>query len=165
MTGIDYSKNEIALCTNKHRRVENLLFLQGDAEDLPLENNECDILVNVESSHCYSNFDQFVAEVYRVLKIGGLFYFTDFRPKSQIEKLRASLIKPGFSIVHERDISENVFKSLEVISTARKSSISETFPRPLRPVLYAMSAAAGTEVYQQFADGRMRYPLVVLQKN
>ena len=54
---------------------------------LPLENNSKDIIYNVESSHCYGNVEAFVKEVYRSLKAGGNFCWTDFRDKDTMEKL------------------------------------------------------------------------------
>ena len=54
------------------------------AESLPLGDASVDVLVNVESSHCYGNFQKFIAEVHRVLKVGGVFLFADFRDDEEI---------------------------------------------------------------------------------
>ena len=48
-TGLDLSKKAIRYC-NDHYNVDGLSFTQGNAEDLPFEDNSFDAVVNVESS-------------------------------------------------------------------------------------------------------------------
>ena len=55
------------------------------------------MVINVESSHCYGNFKEFVRQVDRVLKPGGFFIFTDFREIQEIEPMEAAL--KSFSLV------------------------------------------------------------------
>lgn len=38
-----------------------------------------DIVINVESSHCYGNFEKFTESVKKILKDDGSFVLTDFR--------------------------------------------------------------------------------------
>ena len=57
-----------------------------------------DVVLNVESSHCYGRFDAFLGEVRRVLRPGGHFLYADFRPREEIAGWRASLLAAGFAI-------------------------------------------------------------------
>ena len=84
MTGLDYSSKAVKLSNEIHVNVSNLSFIQGDAEKLPFENDSFDAVINVESSHCYGNMNQFVNEVVRVLKPGGYFSWVDLRASSMI---------------------------------------------------------------------------------
>ena len=45
-----------------------LTFQVGDAERLPFGDGTFDVVLNVESSHCYGRFDLFLGEVRRVLR-------------------------------------------------------------------------------------------------
>lgn len=48
--GIDLCKQAARFC-NKYYQLKGLSFFHGDAQNLPLESDSCDIVVNVESSH------------------------------------------------------------------------------------------------------------------
>ena len=60
----------------------------GDAENLPFEDNSFDAIINVESSHCYGNVEQFLREVHRVLRPGGDFLFVDLRGAQKLVELQ-----------------------------------------------------------------------------
>src|SRR5204863_875878 len=70
--GIDFSAKAIAFCNRVHA-VPGLTFQQGDAESLPCETGTFDVVLNVESSHCYGSVPAFLGEVFRVLRPGGYF--------------------------------------------------------------------------------------------
>ena len=78
MKGIDFSKKAIEFC-RKYYSVDGLSFAQGDAENLPLADNSVDVIINLESSHCYGSMTKFLSEVYRVLRPDGHFLFSDHR--------------------------------------------------------------------------------------
>ena len=82
--GADFSPQAVALCQQLHATVANLTFTVGDAEHLPFPDASFDVVVNVESSHCYGHVDKFFAEAARVLRPGGHFLYTDFRPATEI---------------------------------------------------------------------------------
>ena len=52
MTGMDYSEKAVKLSSKLHKTVDDLLFVHGDAEALPFEDNSFEAVINVESSHC-----------------------------------------------------------------------------------------------------------------
>ena len=55
---------------------KKLNFYRGESEKLnevqEIHEESVDVVINVESSHCYGNFKEFVKQVDRVLKPGGL---------------------------------------------------------------------------------------------
>ena len=61
VTGIDISKDAIELCS-KIYSIPNLDFIVGDSESIPFADNSYDILINVESSHCYGDMKKFLSE-------------------------------------------------------------------------------------------------------
>ena len=110
--GIDLCKEAVRFCNN-HYRLKGLSFLHGDAQNLPLENESCDIVVNVESSHRYENFEKFLSEVCRVLRNGGLFLFADYRSKKKIQALRKLIQLNSFKVIKEDFINRQVVSALQ----------------------------------------------------
>lgn len=82
-----------------YEKIENLEFRAGDASNLPIEKESIDLVINVESAHCYPNFLKFVQEVERVLKPGGHFMFADFLPSEEQSKLEENLNSASLGIV------------------------------------------------------------------
>lgn len=67
-----------------------------------LKDTEFDLIINVESSHCYGNFkvndlkiplilQKFVQGVDKLLKPGGIFAITDFRLASEFKEMEKDL--------------------------------------------------------------------------
>ena len=110
--GIDLCKEAVRFCNNRYR-LKGLSFLHGDAQNLPLENESFDIVVNVESSHRYENFERFLSEVHRVLRIGGLFLFADYRSKNKIKTLRKVIELNSFKVIKEDFINRQVVSALQ----------------------------------------------------
>jgi ubiquinone/menaquinone biosynthesis C-methylase UbiE len=57
--------------------IENVDFRQADAENLPFEDNRFDFVTCRIAPHHFPNIGQFVSEVARVLKPGGVFVLQD----------------------------------------------------------------------------------------
>lgn len=73
--GLDMVVENIEFCkSNQDSQIE---FVLGDAQKLPFGDMEFDVVTNVESAHCYPDYDAFVKEVFRVLKPGGFFVSAD----------------------------------------------------------------------------------------
>tara|TARA_B100000315_G_C14499913_1_gene551826 strand:+ start:253 stop:990 length:738 start_codon:yes stop_codon:yes gene_type:complete len=87
LTNIDISKNmlDIAEKKAKHKNLENIIFIQGDAEILPLENDSIDCLTIAYGFRNIAHYDKALEEFYRVLKPGGTLGILEFSiPKSRI---------------------------------------------------------------------------------
>ncbi|WP_407268236.1 methyltransferase domain-containing protein [Radiobacillus sp. PE A8.2] len=55
----------------------NVAFVEGDAEQLPFEDESFDLVTCRIAPHHFPNVESFVAEVHRVLKYGGKFLLDD----------------------------------------------------------------------------------------
>ncbi|BEH78206.1 hypothetical protein YM3MPS_40090 [Mycobacterium pseudoshottsii] len=58
-TALDLNPAGIKFCQQRHH-LPGLDFVQGDAEDLPFEDESFDVVLNVEASHCYPRFPVFL---------------------------------------------------------------------------------------------------------
>ena len=97
----------IDLCNDTHNE-ENLEFLVGDSADIPFDNDSFDVVINVESSHCYPSIPKFVNEVSRVLKKGGKFLYCDFVINSSIDEHLNKLKSDYLLYNNYTDITENI---------------------------------------------------------
>lgn len=71
--GVDYDKDAIEY-SKKLYKLDNIKFIQGDAQDLPLGDSSVDVVVSLETIEHLPNPEKFVLEVKRVLKPNGVFY-------------------------------------------------------------------------------------------
>lgn len=162
-TGLDFSSNAIKFC-DKTYSVDGLSFVCGKAESLQFDENNFDIVINVESSHCYGSVDTFFSEVRRVLKPGGYFIFADFRSSEGLDLLHAQLKGSGMALIKKTDITRQVLAALTLDSQRKKAKIDETVHRFNAKLFYEFAGIEGTKIYQRFLTHEAIYHSFVLQK-
>ena len=87
VTGIDLSPKMVELAQGKARRkkLDNITFIEGDAENLPLKDNSVDCLTISYGFRNISKYETALSEFHRVLKPGGRLGILEFsKPKSKI---------------------------------------------------------------------------------
>ena len=163
LTAVDVVARSVAFCRARHP-VCGLNFLQGDAEAMPLPDDAFDVVLNIESCHCYSSMARFLAEVSRVLRQGGLFLMADFWPAQEIATLRRRLAAAGFERVREQVITPNVLRALDE-DHGRKVALIRAHVFPLFRGLFARAAGLkGTEMYEAFRRGEFEYLSYIARK-
>lgn len=110
-----------AQVSSANRRLANfgsspLVFVQGDAQDIPFPDSSFDVVINVESSHNYPDFMKFLKQVRRVLAKGGIFLIEDFRNDDvdmddMLSKLKDVFGEDG---VTATNVSSSVLVSMEM---------------------------------------------------
>jgi phthiocerol/phenolphthiocerol synthesis type-I polyketide synthase E len=136
-------------------------FDVGDAEKLPFDTEQFDVVTNVESSSHYPNLLEFYAEVFRVLVPGGFFLYADgFLQESNAESL-ALMEKSGFTMELERDITANVLLSCDEVAHNRTGAYNAgNDPELLNNFL----AVPGSRPYEEMQSGHSRYQIYRLRK-
>jgi demethylmenaquinone methyltransferase/2-methoxy-6-polyprenyl-1,4-benzoquinol methylase len=67
------------------RNLENITFIKGDAENLPLDDSSMDCLTISYGFRNISNYEHALEEFFRVLKPGGILGILEFsKPKSKL---------------------------------------------------------------------------------
>jgi ubiquinone/menaquinone biosynthesis C-methylase UbiE len=161
--GIDLCKEAVRFCNN-HYQLRGLSFLHGDAQNLPLENESCDILVNVESSHRYENIERFFAEVHRVLRDGGLFLFADYRSKKKLPTLRKVMELASFKVIKEEFINLQVVSALEKDWDKKFQVYKKFAPRFLHNIGQNCAYKIQSRLIEKFRSNRKIYFYYILQK-
>jgi ubiquinone/menaquinone biosynthesis C-methylase UbiE len=89
--GIDISPKMIEKAKESCGSCENIHFYEADAEALPFGNDFFDFIICTTSFHHYFAPSKVLAEVYRVLKPGGMAFILDFTADGPILKFTDKL--------------------------------------------------------------------------
>jgi len=163
VTGLDFSAQVIKFC-NQNYRYPNLKFVAGNAESLPFDDNSFDIIVNVESSHCYGNRGNFFKEVARTLKPGGHFLYADFMGRIHYPKRPAQINSCGLQVITEQEITPNVLKSMQLSRPYKEALIKKIVLKPLRKPIADFAGLPGSDIYNKFSNGDTIYFSMLCQK-
>ncbi len=163
VVAIDLSPRAVALCRRRFAQ-PRLWFEVGDAERLAFHDATFDVVINVESSHCYGDFGAFAREVHRVLRPDGHFLYADFRPRDEVAAWRAALRGAGFAIAGERDLRPGVVAALDADDGRKRSLIDRLVDRPLLGIFGEFAALEGSELNAALRRGDLDYRAWVLRK-
>lgn len=161
--GVDLARRAVDFCNRVHG-ADGLTFRQGDAEALPLPDESVDVVVNVESSHCYPNMPKFLGEVTRVLRPGGIFCYADLRGASGLDRLKDELGAMGLELLSEENIRPNVMAALREDNAMKRDFIRELAPRWMWQPLDTFAAVEGSSMWNGFESGELVYHHAVLRK-
>lgn len=155
VTGLDYSPETVRRARQLNADTPNLTFEVGDAEALPFADASFDIVVNIESSHCYANVPAFAREVARVLAPGGCFTWADMRAATMVEGLDRDLGASGLVLESETNLSPGVVSALDAVDERKMSRIQKT--AMMRRFLKEFSGAKGSILYGTLKSGAVVY--------
>ena len=150
--GLDVSLQNIRMA---RQRGDGPQFQVGDAETLDFEAETFDVVINVEASHLYEDRGAFFTEVFRVLRPGGEFCYTDgcWADDDCSDELRAA----GFVLEDRLEITDNVIRSLKRDSE-RKEKLFDALGDPELIREYKdWGGIVGFRAWRRFVAGETRY--------
>ncbi len=158
--GMDKSENAVASCRKSHAQVANLSFAQGDALAIPFPDASFDVVVNVEASGDYGNYEKFFSEVHRVLRKGGVFLYTDTCKARLVESTKLALADAGFK-TNFRDIAANVVAA-SIEDTPRRRALIKTrvpflYRTLIRDAFENYAAVDGSNRLEKLKTGKLAY--------
>lgn len=162
-TALDLNPSGIRFCQQRHQ-VGGLSFVQGDAEKLPFSSGTFDTVINIEASHCYSNFPQFLEEVTRVLRPSGYFLYADFRFADRISEWEKALLANPLKMVQTRNINAEVLRGMRKNSPRSESLIARRLPRLLHRLGADFAGVKGSRIYNALKSGELSYRCYCFQK-
>jgi ubiquinone/menaquinone biosynthesis C-methylase UbiE len=143
----DINKLNIEYCKSNHD--DSIEFKVSDAHKLDYPDRFFDIVLSVESSHCYHLPGLFFSEVSRVLKPGGVFLYTDCGMNIKRFSSEAS----EFTDIKEKNITENVKQScLEDYKKWQSLILDENIRKKFTTIAQLKSEeyASGSDVYMKY---------------
>ena len=156
MVALDRAIGAVSHCGQRHRRA-GLAFLAADAEALPFRDASFDVVVSVESSHCYGSMAGFLGDVHRVLRPGGVLVWADVRNAADVPETDAAFHAAGLAPVVKEDITANVLASLDRTDAQKMELVRAHSPRFLIPLMKQFAGTPGSTIYREFASGEKRY--------
>lgn len=161
--GIDICPASIRFCETNHR-LDNVFFINGDAEYIPFSGEAFDVLFNLESSHAYPDIKKFYREVFRVQKNGGYFLYSDCLPVETFMECEKYLRDLGFSPLCNRDITSNVLASCREVARKRTNAFDGKNV-DISKMVESFVAVPGSSAYEAMKNGNFLYKILTLQKN
>ena len=131
---------------------------------IPFPDNSFDVLINVESSHCYGDMSKFLSEAYGALKTGGFFLFCDFRTTDGIQELYDQFSSSDLKFLNRIDITDNIIQGLDKLSEYREDHIDKSVSIFIRKLFKTYAGIKGTDIYNSFSNGSMTYICAILKK-
>lgn len=153
--GADFSKPALARAEKVFSDTSNLAFEFGDAERLPFADASFDVVLNVESSHCYGDIDAFVREADRVLKPGGWFGWADMRSCAAEEATDAALAQTGLALVRRATLNDGVIRALDAAHDRKAARIAGL--KIMRRFMGEFAGTRGSTLYRALKSGSVIY--------
>jgi SAM-dependent methyltransferase len=156
--GVDRCLAHVLLSRRFHRSTR-LRFQPGDAQALPLAEGSFDVVLNLESSHCYPDFAAFLAEAHRVLRPGGVLCWADLWNLQHFPHdwpARERILREApFEVEEDEDITEAVAAAEDGAETVQ-SLLEASVEDPEDPFIRRIAEVTG-EVYEALRTGRASY--------
>lgn len=103
--GVDIDQSTIEKASKKYKR-QNLKYSQGDATNIPLEDNSVDVVISFETIEHHDQHEKMMAEIKRVLKPNGITII------STPDKLYYSDIPKFANKFHVKELYKEEFSTL-----------------------------------------------------
>jgi len=130
-----------------------------------IKDQQFDMIINIESSHCYGNFRKFVDGVEQLLKPDGIFCITDFRTVEEIKQWESDLQSSNLKMTKSEDITINVLHALKLDEKRRMDLINTSVHSWLRPLFKKFSGLNGSRINESMEKRETLYKAYVLKKS
>ena len=166
IVALDLSATATALARHLHGRTQSVEFVHGDAENLVFDSETFDVVLNVESAHCYGSLSRFLSEVQRVLRPGGCVAFADFvsRRNGAREHLLATLTASRLRPIQLDDITVNIVAALAQDEARKRELLTRHVRGWFKSFAQGAYAMEGSAMRRELVAGHTVYVAAVLKK-
>uniref|UniRef100_A0A0R3RX17 Methyltransf_11 domain-containing protein n=1 Tax=Elaeophora elaphi TaxID=1147741 RepID=A0A0R3RX17_9BILA len=134
-------------------------IVRGNAQKLPFDNDSFDIILNIESSHLYSNCQQFFLECSRVLSKNGFLCWADLRYTHQLKMTMIQAQRSGLHLITMEDVTEQVLQGIKLTAVRYDAMLQNApyFIRLFQNSIRMTYCAPGTINYERFLKREKMY--------
>lgn len=122
-----------------------------------------DIIVNMESSHCYPDIHGFFKSVCYLLKDDGIFIISDFRFQHEMEGFEKDL-ESYFDVIKKEDVRRNVFHAMQLQNSIKMKALKEKIPWYMQKFMQNFFAVENSRMYNELQSGERAYFAYALKK-
>lgn len=162
-TALDLNPAGIKFCARRHQ-IAGLDFIQGDAEKLLFNPETFDAVINVEASHCYPDFPQFLKEVARVLRPGGHFLYADFRFADRLDEWDKAIAEAPLKILNTKNINAEVLRGMNQNSAKSQDLVARRLPKFLHSLGRDFAGVKGSRIHTALQSGALLYRSYYFEK-
>jgi sarcosine/dimethylglycine N-methyltransferase len=185
-SGLDLSIERINCARQRMKElgVQGVEFEHGSATSMPFESDRFSHVVSQDALFLVPDKPRSHAEIYRVLKPGGLFAFSDFlQPRKEIgararqhvyDRVRWSsgyslieyqvaLAEAGFEILLARSLRDHIGQTYRVLGQMARDRAAATDDTAARAWMLAFAASCG-EIQIAIAEGEFGWGIFVVRK-
>lgn len=124
-TGVDYSAETLENSRKEYAQVANLNFVHGKVPPVPLETESMDVVTAFQFIEHISNPVDFIRDVYRVLKPGGVFLCTTVNAKKSLARNPFHVFEYDFAWM-ESDFRK-VFNNVEMLGLQGNDKVNQYY--------------------------------------
>jgi ubiquinone/menaquinone biosynthesis C-methylase UbiE len=164
--GLDACDEGIRFCESRYRD-PGLRFVHGYADRVPFDDAIFDVVLNVESSHCYVDRRGFLSEVARVLKPGGAFCYADIFQSEELDHTQRLLSTlPELRVVGAADVTPQVRRAIELNRETLAELLISTTDIKLRntAIIADLIRRINVQMYENYVSGRWGYHVWRIEK-
>jgi sarcosine/dimethylglycine N-methyltransferase len=185
-TGLDLSIERITFARQRQHELglAKVGFCHGSATKMPFDSNSFSHVVSQDALFLVPDKPRSHAEIYRVLRPGGLFAFSDFlQPSKEIgararqhvyDRVRWSsgyslieyqqaLADAGFDILLARSLRDHIGQTYRVLGQMARDRASTTEDAAARDWMLAFAASCG-EIQAAIAEGEFGWGIFAVRK-
>uniref|UniRef100_A0A1I7ZMU6 Methyltransf_11 domain-containing protein n=1 Tax=Steinernema glaseri TaxID=37863 RepID=A0A1I7ZMU6_9BILA len=142
-------------------------IIQGNAEKLPFNDSQFDLILNIESSHLYTHPNKFFAECSRVLRSGGFLCWADLRFSEVMGDVETQAQLAKFHTVAFENITEGVLRGVNYTSYRYDKMIERApwYVKLFRKTLRITYCAPGTESHERLLKRQKIYAAACWRKS
>lgn len=145
----------------KTSKASNIQYIKMDAMKLKFD-TKFDLIINIESSHCYQDEKIFFQNVKKHLSINGKFAFADFRTKEEW-KNTLNVLSSLFIIEDIKDINDNVVNALKYDSNRRTKLCNKYYVKGFYNLTESIFGIKNTSMYNQLKNNSKIYKIIILK--
>jgi O-methyltransferase len=166
IAGIDTCTEAIRFCRLRHQAA-GLHFVAGRAEQLPWRDESFDVVLNIESSHCYPDLGAFFQQVTRVLSPAGFFCYADNFTPARLARTGDLLARSAsFRVLRATDITAAVARAIALNRAVFSNLLSSMVDPDLEnfAIVADLIRSINVHSYQKYMSGQWLYHAWLLER-